>query len=381
MWNLRKELYWVFFYSSYILILISVGFILISDHNQTRLQYSLNYTSKLVHGVYPGGFSGEEDDFSELDVISYEKRVGKKAAFIYFSHNWYKSHEFPKKTVDWIYARGSIPFIRLMLRSSNVNQGFNEKKYSLDRLNSGDLDPDLHQWFKSAAAYDRPMVVEYGIEVNGEWFPWNGSWNGKEIGPDKFKAAYKRIINLSKHAGALNIIWSFHLDSNEYPREAWNRFENYYPGDEYISLMTVSVYGMLTPADKQVISFTDKLDNIYNRLRALSKNPFMVIEFGTTNNNPIQDQEEWAKEALTSMFSGRWPGLIGFSWWNEFWHNPDKSVTSMRVQDSEKLSELFTDVLSRNTQKLEQDFMALLRGQVVHQPAFSSYSSVAKLGS
>jgi hypothetical protein len=307
--------------------------------------YNIKSNGTLYHGVYPGGFSGEEDDFSELDVNSYEKHVEKKVAFVYFSHNWFKSHKFPTKMVDWIYARGSTPYIRLMLRSNNFNQGFNEKDYSLSRVNSGELDEDLISWFKVAASYNKPMLVEYGIEVNGEWFPWNGTWNGREKGPELFKEVYKKLIRMSRSCGARNIIWSFHLDSNEFPLDDWNDFENYYPGDEYIDLYTVSVYGMLTPADKGIIVFENKLNNVYPRIRKLSPTKqFMVIEFGSTLHNPYQNQEKWAQESLNSIFSGNWIGLIGFSWWNEFWHNPGSIEDStMRVQDNPELAKVFRD--------------------------------------
>jgi hypothetical protein len=73
---------------------------------------------KLYHGVYPGGISGEEDDITAKDVATYEQTVGKKAAWVYFSHNWFRGREFPEATAAWIRDGGAVPFIRLMLRSS-----------------------------------------------------------------------------------------------------------------------------------------------------------------------------------------------------------------------------------------------------------------------
>jgi hypothetical protein len=351
---------WTIYFFFFILIILIIlnGY---NKPNNFNSCYSPKITSNLYHGIYPGGFSGTEDDFSELDVLSYEKRVEKKASFIYFSHNWFKSHKFPKEMVDWIYARGSIPYIRLMLRSNNINQGFNEKTYSLKRINSGALDIDLIDWFSTAAQYKAPMFVEYGIEVNGEWFPWNGTWNGKERGPEAFKGVYRHLIELSRVTGASNILWSFHLDSNEYPLEDWNKFENYYPGDNYIDLFTVSVYGMLTPLDIQKVVFANKFNNVYPRMKVLSKDkPIIVIEFGSTLDNPNQDQAEWARESLNSIFSGRWEGLIGFSWWNEFWHNKaGVKSTTMRVQDNPALVKVFKDTFNKYnpSEKLEFDYI------------------------
>src|SRR5258707_15681560 len=65
---------------------------------------------KLYGGVFPGGKRGTEDDITPADVDIYEKTVGQKAAWVYFSNNWYNSREFPVETAAWIRKRGSIPF-------------------------------------------------------------------------------------------------------------------------------------------------------------------------------------------------------------------------------------------------------------------------------
>ena len=59
---------------------------------------------QLYHGVFPGGHEewGEEDDLTLQDVQSYEQAAGKSAAWVYFSHNWFRENEFPQATVEWI---------------------------------------------------------------------------------------------------------------------------------------------------------------------------------------------------------------------------------------------------------------------------------------
>lgn len=92
--------------------------------------------NKLFHGVYPGGITGEEDDITPQLVDEYEHAVRRQVAWIYFSHNWYKVRTFPRATVDWILARGRLPFIRLMLRSDNENP-CPDPEYTLDAINRG----------------------------------------------------------------------------------------------------------------------------------------------------------------------------------------------------------------------------------------------------
>lgn len=332
----------------------SILFVLFTFFMIFLLHAPASYSFKLVplsgylyHGIYPGGFSGEEDDFSEYDIVSYESHVDKKAAFVYFSNNWFNSKEFPEKTVSWIYKRESIPYIRLMLRASNTNQEKDESQFGIARINNGYFDHDLRDWFVAARNTKKPLFVEYGIEVNGDWFPWNGVYNGGEKeGTSNFKKAYKRIINIARSVGARNVEFSFHVNSTDSPDVEWNRFENYYPGDDYIDLLTTSIYGMLTCKDIQVRTFTSQLDKVYERLMKMSPNKkVIVIEFGSALENTRQVQEEFAQEAFQSMLSNRWPNLIGFSYWNEFWPSKGCPMTTLRVQDNPRLEKVFQENL------------------------------------
>ncbi len=309
---------------------------------------------QLYQGIYPGGVTGEEDDITVKDLNSYVQTVGKPAAWVYFSDNWYRSRKFPLATATWIRAAGSIPFIRLMMRS-DPDEDHAEPTFTLDRIINGVFDGDLEKWAQEARAFGSPLLVEFGTEVNGQWFPWNGIWNGggrlngygdptQPDGPERFRDAYRHIIQIARDEGAYNIEWVFHVNNADDPDASWNRLENYYPGDEWIDWIGVSDYGALTPMDQEWPSFQDQMDAVYPRLAALSlTKPIVVLEFGTALHNPLGDQAQWAQQALTDLTSGRWPRIIGFSWWNETWQNDDTSAhdTTMRVQDNPKLADVF----------------------------------------
>jgi hypothetical protein len=316
---------------------------------------------QLYHSVYPGGITGEEDDITLNDLRSYEQTVGKSATWVYFSHNWYKDRNFPLETVMWIRDAGSVPFIRLMLRS-DADQEHVEPFFTLDRIINGEFDKDLHAWMSDARDYDSPLMAEFGTEVNGEWFSWNGVWNGGGTldqygnpkvpdGPERFRDAYRRIIGFARDVEAQNILWVFHVNDGDMPEEDWNHLENYYPGDEWIDWLGVSVYGAQTPYDEECQSFRDGMDVVYPRLAMLAPNkPIALLEFGVAANNPLCDQVEWTEAALTDITNLRWPRIIGFSWWNEFWQNDDNPAhdTTMRVQDNARLADVFRRLVGEN---------------------------------
>jgi hypothetical protein len=315
------------------------------------------------HGVHPSGKNGDETDISNLS--SYEKAVGKTASWVYFSNEWAKDRTFPQKNAQAIRNTGSIPFIRLMMRSSTKEIDGNdpesmEKQFTLDHIIKGDFDNDLQAWAKEARRFGSPLIVEYGTEVNGKWFAWNAAWNdskgndktGTPIskdGAEKFKTAYRHIIQTMKNEGANNISWVFHVNNEDDPNVEWNRMASYYPGDQYIDLIGVSLYGALTPkeeVDEEKKSFFNQFNRVYRKLTSISSDkPIALLEFGSAAGNPSLNQDKWANEALQTIIDkpDNWPKLIGFAWWNEAWPNDDdpKNDTNMRVQDNPSLSAVF----------------------------------------
>ncbi len=315
----------------------------------------------LYHGVYPGGVSGEESDLTLSDLRAYEEAAGKRAAWVYFSHNWYEGRDFPLRTATWIREAGSVPFIRLMLRSS-PEQNVPEPLFTLQAILDGTFDGDLQDWCTAARRFDTPLLVEYGTEVNGAWFPWNGTWHGggetqgygdpsKADGPERFVDAYRHIIQICRQAGAHNLTWVFHVNANDWPDESWNALEHYYPGDEWIDWIGISNYGAQTPLDDYCDEFRLGIDAVYPRIQALAAHkPIIIAEFGVTQGNPLCDQALWARRALSDLISFRWPRLIGFSWWNEQWQNDENPAhdTTMRLQDNAELAAAFQEMVGSN---------------------------------
>jgi hypothetical protein len=111
------------------------------------------------------------------------------------------------------------------------------------------------------------------------------------------------------------------------------------------------VYGAQTPMDEWWNDFTTVMDEFYPRLAALSPSkPIIIAEFGSTAGSPNVAPEEWARAALTNILAGRWPRLIGFSWWDESWQNDAYPAhdTVMRVQDVPALAAVFQELVGDN---------------------------------
>ncbi len=155
-------------------------------------------SGKLYHGFYYDGPALNEHDVTPQDVAKYENAVGKKTAWIFFSDNWFESRKFPGAMCEWIRGLGKVPYVRLMLRS-DVEQNRPEKIFTLEKIIRGEFDEDLRNWAREAKTFQSPILIEWGMEPNGDWFSWNGKWNGgAKTGPANYIAAYRHIVDLMR---------------------------------------------------------------------------------------------------------------------------------------------------------------------------------------
>ncbi len=314
-----------------------------------------SYTFKLLppakgtiyHNAYPD-FDDTEDKVFKDSIKSFEFLAGKEIGWVYFSNNWLPENGgifFPEKEVQIIHTFHKIPYIRMMPRS-----GFEEEKpdplYTMDNFLAGIFDKDLKKWAKKAKACDFPLLVEFGTEMNGSWFPWNGYWNGagnmsygnpgEFDGPEKFKEVYRRIITICREEGANNITWFFHVNVENDPITNWNKMKNYYPGDEYIDWIGVSAYGSLEYTEPWRELKTLLTDN-WQEISHISSNnkPIALVEWGIYENPSLGNKAKWITDALLSFSQGAVYSnkIKAISYWNEAWED-ENDLINLRIDSS-----------------------------------------------
>ena len=233
----------------------------------------------IYHGIYPD-FNDTEDSITAEAITEFEDLIGKNIVWAYFTNPWMDHIKFPASAVKTIHDLGKIPFIR-MFPISSYDRPTPDPVYTLQKIIDGNYDLDLKIWAQDSKSSIIPLIIEFGTEVNGDWFAWNGKWNGGcNIGPERFREAYKHIIDVFRNENATDITWVFHVDDYFEPDDPCTNMSVYYPGDDYIDWIGISIYGSLNRYDKGD-SFSSLMEKSYPYFSSISsKKPLAILEFG-----------------------------------------------------------------------------------------------------
>ena len=104
----------------------------------------------------------------------------------------------------------------------------------------GSSDQNIAAMAVKMAGMKRPILLRWGWEMNGNWFAWDGTHNGKK--PSGYIAAWQRLHRIFRAKGATNVAWVWGPNWNSGPNVGWNHFQHYYPGDAYVDWVGVSGY-------------------------------------------------------------------------------------------------------------------------------------------
>lgn len=311
-------------------------------------------------GAYTGAYLdfGDFEDNVTLEAIeAFEKLVGKHQAIISFSSFWEREN-FPKKQVNIISAYGAVPLIYWSPWAHSESQQYNLEHYNLDKILAGQFDSYLDLWADGANEFRKPLLVAWGIEMNGNWFPWSGYFYGagKPVpgpgpqlfeGPEKYKRAFKYVVDHVRARGVQNVEWLFHVNNSSDPDEPWNTMAQYYPGPEYVDWLALSAYGQQFP-NLDWAPFDECFPAYYHQLEAVdSSKPILLAEFGVGHFPQSGGSMAAWLETAFDYFSMRAPRLKGAVFWHERWQNGDKSYSNLRLTASDEAVQVYRQAVKK----------------------------------
>lgn len=181
----------------------------------------------------------------------------------------------------------------------------------LQDIVSGRWDSYIRARGAEFAAVGAPMMVRWGHEFNGNWYPWGIVNNNSN--PALYVSAYRRVHDLVVAAGATNVQWVWCFNNNPTPDAAYNDPARSYPGDAYVDWVAIDGYNWglgpsWDPTGNHWTSFTTMFADAYARARAIApRRPVMIAEVGSSEDGG--DKARWISDMSTALQSGAYPDL------------------------------------------------------------------------
>jgi mannan endo-1,4-beta-mannosidase len=131
-----------------------------------------------------------------------------------------------------------------------------------------------------------PVLWRPYHEMNGNWFWW-GNRTGEYSTQALYRQMFERLVNYHK---LNNLLWVWSVDR---PTKTGMEFSNFYPGNKYLDILALDVYG------------SDFKQDYYDQMLALSQGkPITLGEVGTPPTPEIlQKQPKWSYWII-------WAGMV-----------------------------------------------------------------------
>ncbi|MGK0379034.1 MAG: beta-mannanase [Patiriisocius sp.] len=171
------------------------------------------------------------------------------------------------------------------------------------KARKGDYDKVVKQYAAWAKTTNRPIYLRIGYEFDGIH---------NELEPKEYVKAYRRIVDLIRAEGAENIAFVWHSYASktykDYPLSNW------YPGDDYVDWVGISVFGHAYGGD----DFGTYCDTVLKFAKQCKK-PIIIAEsnpiFGIEKDN-IDAWNKWFVNFFTFAYN---KNIKAISFINEDW--------------------------------------------------------------
>jgi glycosyl hydrolase family 26 len=236
---------------------------------------------------------------------AFTKKVGRRPA-IWLTYRMWGETPVPRDVVETADANGGV-----------VMFTWHPQEAGLRNIARGDHDGYLRNSARDAAGWGKPVMIRFGAEMNGGWFPWGLGVDGNSA--DDFKSAWRHIVRVFRQEGANNVLWVWSPNVGT--------FNSLYPGDEYVDWLALDGYNWGTAhGDDEWQSFEEIYSSSYNAITHLSKRPLMIGEFGANQHGG--DKAAWIRDTFSRATLDRFPRIRAYVWFNTEQDGADWRVDS-----------------------------------------------------
>jgi hypothetical protein len=312
--------------------------------NSSGISHDILPTSGAYHGAVVRGLPAQPDQPAPL-VDMFEIIAGKRLSVIKVYQHFFNEH-FYDNWADFIHGRCAIEFLSFdptIPETVDLN---------CCEVLSGDYDSIIITFAQEIKNWGKPLMLSFAGEMNGNWAGWSGAKNfGPDCdqtytetadfcgyygcddcnriecydGPERYRDMYRHVHDIFATQGVNNVTWVWVVNHESFPNESdqpWNHADNYYPGDEYIDVISVDGYNWGNdgpggcPVDVEWKTFDEVFSAMLASLSSIHPTkPFIVGEFASAEGTGSWSKANWITDAYDSIKSD-WPQIKAMVWFN-----------------------------------------------------------------
>lgn len=215
--------------------------------------------------------------------------------------SWYQSwgdgaeHQFKSDAIAKASEAGLVPMVTWEPWLNAFRTGaVLDPESSMARVARGDYDAHVSRWAKAVVRARKPILIRPMHELGNPWYGWSTPHGNA---PDLQIAAWRRIVDLFRAAGARNaaFVWT--------PYDAMDTLA--WPGREYVDWIALDIfnYGTMTESGKWH-DFRTLLEHQLEPVKKYGK-PVILAEVGSTGHGG--SRKDWWRDAALALRDGAFP--------------------------------------------------------------------------
>lgn len=326
-----------------------------------------------AQGCYLGAYIGDFPDLVHVD--DFENMIGRKLAIISLFYPWEDQGPFPRDALENYTEHGTLPMISWKPVLWDPINKREVPAITLQDIIDHKHDSYIERWAGDARSFCHPFFLRFACEMNGDWdkhcgpnnFGPSGDKKWNEVddlykyygdpkrpdGPERYIDAWRHVHDVFERVGAHNVIWVWSPNCENWPDMEWNGSEIYYPGDEYVDWVGVSLYNQGYVDGKASWQWRS-FDALFSEAEPIKvyqdhrNKPFMLAEYcSAENDNPSAtvSKSEWIREAFHDMKT-KYTAIKAAAWFSFDKRASGGNQEDWRINSSQESLEAYKESVS-----------------------------------
>jgi len=279
-----------------IMVLIGLGALLV-----------YRFQSATILAPETGAYTGVGVPVNDPTLLDqFTKDSGEKPAIILDYIDWEWFPDFPTARMDKLTARGAYPLLTWEPWDSRADTKL-QASYKLSKIIDGAHDTYISRWAQQMKKWDKPIMLRFAHEMNGDWYSRSEGVNGNVSG--EYVKAYQHVHDIFTHEGANNVSWVWTPNIEEADSTP---IGGLFPGDAYVDWVGLDGYNFGAVDGHSWRTFEQTFATSITTVRGISSKPFIIAE--TACGTVGGDKAAWITDFFARLTAR--PEIKAFVWFN-----------------------------------------------------------------